>query len=247
MKRKIKQVVNDTYVKDVITDYDTLSNRCKEFNLTKGNKDLQKIILELKNTIRANSMLGLSANQIGYDKRVFCLNFNDDIRTFINPVITNAGTLELSREKCHSIPNKEFIRLRHGKIGVTYQTPLGKVESVTLVGVAANMFQHHMDHLDGLLLSDVGLKIDEDFDKATEEERAQVIEMYLDSLDVLREDIEKDITEDKTASDMKQAVEFMQSVQKGETKVESVPLTEEEIAHVQKLEEEFRSKRDTKY
>lgn len=246
MKRKFPQVVNQDYVKDIQTDYEKLSDSCKEFNLAKVNKDLQKIVLELKNTIRSNSLLGLSANQIGYDKRVFCLNFNDDIRTFVNPVITNAGTLTLSREKCSSIPGKEFIRLRHARIGVTYQTPLGKVESVTLMGVAANMFQHHLDHLDGLLISDVGLEIDEDFDKASEEERAQIIEMYLDSLDILRDDIEKNISEDKVANDMKHAVEFIQSVQKGETEIESTPLGDEEVAHIKELEAALKSERDNK-
>ena len=174
----MSNVVNMDKVVEVITDYDKLSNRCNEINLTKDNKLVQEIVLKLKNTIRSHEdMTALSANQIGYDKRIFCLNFNGDIRTFINPLIQDAKGLELSREKCHSEPDREFIRSRHSKVTVMYQTPLGKIETVELVGMAARVFQHHLDHLDGLLLSDVSLEIFDDFNKATDEERQEVIDM----------------------------------------------------------------------
>ena len=244
---KIRLAQDPKYVKEIITDYEKLSERCKEIELTKSNKDVQKIVLHLKNTIRANEgMLGLSANQIGFNSRILCLNFNGDIRTFVNPIITNAAGFELSREKCHSIPDKEFIRTRHSKVGITYQTPLGKIESVELVGIAAQIFQHHLDHLDGLLLSDVSLEIDEEFDKATEEERQEVIEMYLDSLDLTRKQIEKEIEEDPEASQLADAVRFIQSVQKGETELEQVPLTKEEIEHIEKIDAEYKELKDSK-
>ena len=238
---------NEKYVVDIITDYEALSDRCKEFDLVKNNSEVQLITLKLKNTIRANEgMLGLSANQIGYNKRILCLNFNGDIRTFVNPIITNASSLELSRETCHSIPGKTYIRTRHSKVSVTYQTPLGKIESVDLVGVAAKVFQHHLDHLDGLLLNDVSLEIDEDFDNATDEERQEVIDMYLDSLDLTRKQIETEIENDPKAKEMSQAVKFLNSVQSGETELEQVDLTEEEIAHIEKLEEEYKQQKDNK-
>lgn len=247
MGKKLTIPANEKHVKEIITDYDQLSIRCKEFDLVKGNSDLQTIILGLKNTIRAHEgMLGLSANQIGYDKRVLCMNFNGDIRTFINPIITNAGGLELSREQCHSIPEKEFIRTRHSKINVTYQTPLGKIESVEFIGVAAKVFQHHLDHLDGLLLDDVSLEIDEQFDNATDEERQEVIDMYLDSLDLTRKQLEKEIEEDPENKQMADAIKFIQSVQSGETELEEVPLSEEEIEHIKKLEAEYLAQKDVR-
>lgn len=242
----IKLANDSKYIKEIITDYEKLSERCNEFELVKNNKEVQKIILHLKNTIRANEgMLGLSANQIGFNRRILCLNFNGDIRSFINPIITNAGGLELSREKCHSIPGKEFIRTRHSKVNVTYQTPMGKIESVELIGVAAQIFQHHLDHLDGLLLSDVSLEIDEDFDNATDEERQEVIDMYIDSLDLTRKKIETEINNDPQAKEMQDAIKFFQSVQSGETELEQVPLTEEEIAHIKKLEAEYKELKDS--
>ena len=229
MGKVIKMPANEKYVKEIVEDYEALSERCTEVQVVKGNADVQDIVLHLKNTIRAHSdMIGLSANQIGYDKRILCLNFNGDIRTFVNPIITNAGDMELSREKCHSIPGKEFIRTRHSKVSVTFQTPLGKIESVDLMGVAARVFQHHLDHLDGLLLSDVSLEIDIDFDEATDEERQEVIDMYLDSLDLAMAEIEKEIEADPDAKKMSDAIKFINSVRSGETEIETVELTEEE-------------------
>lgn len=238
MSAKIIKFV-DKYVKDIVTDYDALSVRCDEFDMTKKGKELQDITLHLKNTIRANlDMVALSANQIGFDKRIICLNFNGDIRTFVNPIITRVAGFELSRETCHSIPDKTFIRTRYNKIEVTYQTPLGKVESVELLGLAARIFQHHVDHLDGLLLSDIGLEIDADFDNATDEERKEVIDMYLDSLDLTRKQLEEDIKTDKDAQQLADAARFIESVRKGETVIESVPLTEDEIAEIEAMKEE---------
>ena len=220
----------DKYVKEIVTDYEALSERCNEFDITKKNGDAQQITLALKNTLRAHpDMVGLSANQIGYGKRIICLNFSGDIRTFINPIITKVDGFELSRETCHSIPGKTFIRTRYNKVDITYQTPLGKVESIELLGLAARIMQHHIDHLDGLLLSDIGLEIDEAFDNATDDERKEVIDMYLDSLDLKRKQIDEDIKDDKDAKELSDAIRFMESVRNGETVIESIPMTEEEI------------------
>lgn len=222
----MKAPANEKYVKEIITDYDMLSIRCSEFDMKKNNKDVQKIVLELKNTIRHNNLAALSANQIGYGGRMICMNFNGDIRTFINPIITNVKGLELSREYCSSIPDKGYIRLRHTNVDITYQTPLGKIESIELVGMAARLMQHHMDHLDGLLLSDIGLEVDEEFDNASEEERQEVISAYLDALDLANVNIEKDIETDEEAQKILDASRFLESVQKGETVLE--PVDEEE-------------------
>lgn len=224
---------------DIITDYDKLSERCDEFDLTKKNNEAQEIIVKLKQIIRSDETIaGLSAIQIGYNKRIICINFNGDIRTFINPIIEKAEGLELSRESCHSIPGKEYIRIRQNKITVTYQTPLAKIETVELAGMAARVMQHHIDHLDGLLISDVGLEIDEDWDNATDEERQEVINYYIDSLDIRAKEISKEIAEDKDATQLSNAIKFMNSVREGKTKIEQLPLTDEELKVIEEYKKE---------
>lgn len=224
---------------DIITDYNKLSERCDEFDLTKKNNEAQEIIVKLKQIIRSDETIaGLSAIQIGYNKRIICINFNGDIRTFINPIIEKAEGLELSRESCHSIPGKEYIRIRQNKITVTYQTPLAKIETVELAGMAARVMQHHIDHLDGLLISDVGLEVDEDWDNATDEERQEVIDYYIDSLDLRAKEISKEIAEDKDATQLSNAIKFMNSVREGKTKIEQLPLTDEELKVIEEYKKE---------
>ena len=229
----IKDLKNKN-IKEIETDYDKLSQRSEEVDYEKKGTELQQIVIQLKNTIREKNLGALSAIQIGINKRVVCINFNGEIRTFVNPIITKVAGMELSRETCHSIPDKTFIIPRYNKLDITYFTPLKKIESVELVGLAARLMQHHIDHLNGLLVSDIGLEIDEDFDKATDEERKEVIDLYLDSLDIKKDSIESDIKDDKEAQDIIKAAEFFESVQKGETKIEKYALSKEESDEIRK-------------
>ncbi|MBO7697091.1 MAG: peptide deformylase [Acholeplasmatales bacterium] len=48
---------------------------------------MREIISALKHTIELNNIVSLSAPAIGYDKRIFCIKFDTEIKTFINPVI----------------------------------------------------------------------------------------------------------------------------------------------------------------
>lgn len=206
---------------EIITDYDTLSERSEEIDVRKDGIEAREIVVKLKNEIRERGLKGLSAPQIGYKKRVFVINFSDGhLNSYINPIITKVDGLEISREKCESIPGKEFIRVRHSKIEVTFQDPLGKVKTQKLMGLAAIVFQELLDHLDGLLLSDVGLEIDEMFDNATDDERQEVIDAYLDSLDLLHSSLEKEVQENEELKKLDDGAKFISAMQRGEVTVE---------------------------
>ena len=204
-------------IKEIEKDLEKLQVRCDELDTRKENAEMRQIIIDLKDTLRANENgCGLSANQIGYDKRIFVINFNGDLRSFINPIISEAKGLTINREGCLSIPDKEFLRPRNTEITVLYQTPLGKVESRKLFGLAAMVFQHELDHLDGLTLEDIGLEVDENFDKASDDEKAEVIKAYMDSLDIKQKDIAKEIEEDPELKKQNDAIKFMERLAKGE-------------------------------
>lgn len=206
---------------EIITDLEKLGYRSyeNELDVRKGNKEVRDIVIELKNTMREKGLTSLSAPQIGHMKRIFVIDFSGDMRSFINPIISRANGLTLSREKCSSIPNKEYIRIRNTDIDVTYMTPMGKIESKRFFGLAAIKVQHAIDHLDGLLLPDVGLEVDEDYDNATDEEKTQIIDMFLESLDIKRKNIQKDIEEDKDLKQLSDAINFMTKLQKGEVQL----------------------------
>ena len=209
-------------VKDILTIDDNelkLSDRATEINYAVDNKLIREIVSSLKHTIEKNNITALSAPAIGYEYRIFCIKFNEEIKTFINPIIMDAKGLQLSREKCTSIPNKEFIIPRNNDLTVAYQRPTGKIETRQIVGLAALVFQHEMQHLDGILLCDLGLEIDSQWDEATDDERAEVLKEFLDSLDLYSSELEKEIQTNPELKQMSDAIDFMASVQTGETKL----------------------------
>lgn len=217
----------------ICTDDEKLGVRSREVDALADNERLRSTISKIKQTIKANNLTALSAVQIDEEwefedkikgetvketcpPRIFCIKFGDTIRTFIDPIITNAKGLSLSRERCSCYPNREFLRVRNNDIIMMYLTPMNKVESTHLVGKAAFVAQHQIDHLDGITLPELGLEIFNDFDEANDEERQQIIDMYLESLDLKLKDLKKQIDEDEILSKTNNAIEFMEKVQKGE-------------------------------
>ena len=213
-------------LKDIITDELQLSERAVEIDVRTQATEMREIIKALKDTMREKGLSSLSAPAIGYNRRIFCIDFKDsEIKTFINPIIAQAKGMQLSIEKCVCIPDKEFMRPRNNDLMIIYQRPTGQIENRQIVGMSAIVFQHELDHLDGLLLSDVGIEIDEDFHNATEEEQQEVINAYLDALDIKKKEIDTEINTNPELKQLSDGIDFMESVYKGETKIE--PIKEE--------------------
>ena len=210
--------------KDVITDIEALTDWCEVINPNKQGGELQKIVLELKATMKKNDFEYLTAPQIGYNKRVFCIRFGKDYRTFVNPMIENNTGISFQRETCNSIPGKVYVRPRFSTLLAHFQTPLGKIESTKLVGRAAVVFAHCVDHLDGLILSDIGLEIDDDFDKLTEDERAEILRLYAESLDIRGKQLNEEINNDEETKQIVDAAKFIQGVQSGEIELDNSEL-----------------------
>lgn len=206
--------------KEVLTESNLIVDWCDTINPTKEGGELQKIVVELKATMKKNNFEYLTAPQIGYNKRVFCIRFGKDYRTFVNPMIANNTGITFQRETCNSLPGRKFIRPRFSNILAHYVTPLGKIESTKLVGRAAQVFAHCVDHLDGMLVSDIGLEIDDDFDKLTEDEAAEIIRLYAESLDIKQKQLTEEIENDADTKQILDAAKFIQGVQSGEVQLD---------------------------
>ena len=97
---------------------------------------------------------GLSANQIGMNIRAFAMirdiEYNDVIVCF-NPVILKTyGELVSCEEGCLSFPDQFINVQRPDKIIVKYEDEEGKDHKISLSGLAARVFQHEFDHLNGI-------------------------------------------------------------------------------------------------
>ena len=185
-------------VKDIITDENQLRERNRTVDTKREFNNYKNIILDLKDTLRANeNAVGLAAPQIGYNVRIFVINFNGDLKTFINPIINKSSGAYFATEKCMSIPDKEYLVLRFNTIEFFYQTPLGKNEAARLTGYGAQIFQHELDHLDGILISDKGVtEVTEEFKNLNEEERKEFFKGILDSIDELKDNLKKSSKEE---------------------------------------------------
>ena len=196
-----------------------LGNRATEINTTVEGELKSEIVLALKKTLEKENLTALSAPAIGYDKRIFVIKFDNEIKTFINPIMVKCEGITLAREKCSSIPGKEFLVPRNTNITVMYQRPNGSIESRQVMGLAALVFQHEIHHLDGVIISDIGLELDENWDTFTDDEKSEIIDMYLESLDMTQKKLEKEVEEDPDLKKTSDAIKFMTSVVNGETKL----------------------------
>lgn len=192
-------------------------------------EELVQIISELKDVLRNTDLLGISAPEIGYKKRIFCMKFKDSLVTFINPSLTKELTPVLDRETLSSDKEHEYLIFRGNDIGLDYTTALGELKSISLLGKSAFVFQQLLDALEGLLVCDYGLPIDKDFDNLTEEEKDAVVTNYIKVLKEAEEASKKYIEEDEELFKMKKAVDFVTGVRKGEVHLVQQSGTEEKV------------------
>jgi peptide deformylase len=134
--------------------------------------DLEKLITNMKETMHNASGVGLAAPQIGKAIRLFLIDASpfaedDDIseeertvlksfnRVFINPkILEEEGEEWIFNEGCLSIPDVREDVSRQPKITIEYQDENFTVHTETLEGLAARVFQHEYDHIEGILFTD---------------------------------------------------------------------------------------------
>lgn len=202
------------------------TTRAEEIDYEKEYSLMKEVIAKIKKTMKKNNLTSLSAPAIGYNKRIFCIDFSDkEIKTFINPMVLLTQGMELTREVCSSIIDKEFIRPRHTSIDIIYQRPDGTIKQNQFKGMAATVIQHELDHLDAITLNDIGLEIDSDFDEATDEERFAITDMYLKHLSEKHDNLVNEIEQDNTAKIIYEAETISELLAQGKIKFE--PLDED--------------------
>ena len=205
------------------------TTRAEEIDYEKDYTLMKEISAKIKKTMKKHNLTSLSAPAIGYNERIFCVDFSDkEIKTFINPMVLLTQGMELTREVCSSIKGKEFIRPRHTMIDIIYQRPDGTIKQNQFKGMAATVVQHELDHLDAITLNDIGLEIDSDFDEATEEERFEVIDMYLKYLSEKHDNLITEIKQDDTTKIMYEAETMSELIAKGKIKFEPLEKSKKE-------------------
>ncbi len=96
--------------------------------------------------------VGLAANQIGVQKRLFVYDKGDGPVVVINPVIVETDGEWTYEEGCLSVPGLSWEITRANAVHLTGFDLDGRVIDVETDEFEGRIFQHEMDHLDGVLL-----------------------------------------------------------------------------------------------
>lgn len=111
---------------------------------------LELVVENLKASVIHYGGYGLSANQIGYNAKIFVMSVGTDFLTFINPKIVSRSSEEnMLDEGCLSFPGLIAKISRSSTIRLRYQTVTGKTETKQFNGLTARVIQHEMCHLNG--------------------------------------------------------------------------------------------------
>ena len=128
----------------------TRAARVKEFD-----DALLRLTEEMLVTMREREGVGLAANQVGRLRRVLVAGIEEDEYVLINPVIeARSDETEVLAEGCLSIPGIQVDVERPVAVTVSGQDAAGEELRFEAEGLLARVFQHEIDHLDGVLILD---------------------------------------------------------------------------------------------
>lgn len=135
--------------------------RTKSLSIDDGDPSLDRLISRMDATVRAQKGVGIAAPQVGINRRVIIVQRLDKepekpFDVYLNPRITKFHKeTVVDWEGCLSVPDG-FAKVRRPKdITVKYDTPAGARRTEHVEGFTARIFQHEIDHLNGILFIDV--------------------------------------------------------------------------------------------
>ena len=108
---------------------------------------------DLQDTLRAHqdSCVGMAANMIGVRKRVIIIQFGLMPLVLFNPVLVKKEGVYETEEGCLYLAGSRKTS-RFEKIQVSYLDMNWKPQLISLEGFAAQICQHELDHLEGILI-----------------------------------------------------------------------------------------------
>jgi peptide deformylase len=146
--------------------------RRKAHAVTKFDKDLHTLIDDMVETMREAPGVGLAAPQIGLSDRIIVIEYYEreedeekedapkKVWAVLNPEIIKASEEKLMGvEGCLSIPGLVGEVERHAAVQVKGLNRHGKPMKIKAEGWLARIFQHEIDHLNGVLFTDRATRV----------------------------------------------------------------------------------------
>ncbi|HOX05826.1 MAG TPA: peptide deformylase [Planctomycetota bacterium] len=134
-----------------------LRERSREVRDDEFGPELEKLAADMVDTMYHADGVGLAAPQIGRNIRVIVYDISPERNqphAMVNPRILEADGVQASEEGCLSVPELRGKVRRPARVVVEGRSIGNEPVRLEARGLAAKMFQHEVDHLDGMLFCD---------------------------------------------------------------------------------------------
>ena len=141
-------------LRKILTDKDpALHKVCRPVEKFDGR--LHKLLDDMKETLIDANGVGLAAPQVGILRRVVLVDTGDEVLELINPSLLETSGKQVGAEGCLSVPGKYGLVKRPNYAKVRAQDRDGNWFEAEGEELIARCFCHELDHLDGILYTEV--------------------------------------------------------------------------------------------
>ena len=141
-------------LRKILTDKDpALHKVCKP--VEKFDWRLHKLLDDMRDTLIDSNGVGLAAPQVGILRRVVLVDTGDEILELVNPVMLETDGEQEGPEGCLSVPGKYGLVKRPYYAKVRAQDRFGDWYEAEGEELIARCFCHELDHLDGIVYTEV--------------------------------------------------------------------------------------------
>ena len=141
-------------LRKILTDKEpALHKTCKE--VTSFDSKLHKLLDDMRETLIESQGVGLAAPQVGIIRRVVLVDTGDEILELVNPTLVETDGEQEGPEGCLSVPGKYGLVKRPYIAKVRAQDRYGEWFEAEGEELIARCFCHELDHLDGIVYTQV--------------------------------------------------------------------------------------------
>ncbi|MBE6960343.1 MAG: peptide deformylase [Ruminococcaceae bacterium] len=141
-------------LRKILTDKEpSLHKVCKK--VEKFDWKLHKLLDDMRETLIESNGVGLAAPQVGILRRVVLVDTGEEILELVNPELLEVDGEQVGAEGCLSVPGKYGLVKRPYYAKVKAQDRYGNWYEAEGEEITARCFCHELDHLDGILYTQV--------------------------------------------------------------------------------------------
>ena len=141
-------------LRKILTDKDpALHKVCRPVEKFDGR--LHKLLDDMAETLEQANGVGLAAPQVGILRRVVLVDNGEKVLELINPTLLETSGEQVGAEGCLSVPGKYGLVKRPNYAKVRAQDRYGNWYEAEGEELIARCFCHELDHLDGILYTEI--------------------------------------------------------------------------------------------